>query len=285
MINFVQSMIAFPGCKINLGLNITQKLSNGYHALESIFVPVPLSDVLEIVENPNSAKSQFNYSGLTIPGNPTNNLINKAFDLLSQHYRLNPIQVQLHKIVPMGAGLGGGSADASAMLLMLNDLFELNIRQNELLDHAKSLGADCPFFIINKPALVTGVGENIDPLDPDLGGKKVLIVYPEIHINTSEAFQNIKPEVPAESLRSIIQDYPIEEWKDHIKNDFEDYVFISHPQIAEIKKQMYEMGAIYASLSGSGSAVYGIFNETTERNRDIFKNYFTYWGDLQDLPT
>jgi 4-diphosphocytidyl-2-C-methyl-D-erythritol kinase len=273
-------MIAFPGCKINLGLNITHKLSNGYHELESVFVPVLLSDVLEMIESPTSDETEFNYSGLTIPGDPSNNLIKKAFDLLSQNYKLPPVQVHLHKIVPMGAGLGGGSADASAMLMILNSMFKLKISQAELIDLAKTIGADCPFFILNKPALVTGVGENIKPIDPGLKGKKIFLVFPDIHVNTSEAFQNIIPKQPIENLKSIIQNYPIVEWKNHLKNDFEDYVFNSHPEIAKIKKQLYDMGAIYASLSGSGSTVYGIFNDAKEAFRGDFKKYFTYLGDL-----
>ena len=279
-INFTSTMIAFPGCKINLGLNITQRLPNDYHALESVFVPVSLSDVLEIITKQTTVTTGFTYTGTSIPGNPENNLVKKAFDLLDQQYQISPIQAHLHKIVPMGAGLGGGSADASAMLIMLNELFNLNIKQNELLDHAKSLGADCPFFIINKPALVTGVGDNIKPIDPGLNGKKILLVFPDIHINTSEAFQNIIPQKPFESLESIIRDHPIVEWKDHIKNDFENFVFRSHPEIAGIKEKLYDMGAVYASLSGSGSAVYGIFDKTSEVIPKDFKKYFTYWGDL-----
>lgn len=280
MVKFTPVMIAFPGCKINLGLNITQKLSNGYHSLESIFVPVSFSDVLEIIVSPADAKTQLNYSGIAIPGDPTTNLIKKAFDRLDQPYQLPPIQAHLHKIVPMGAGLGGGSADASAMLMMLNNLFRLNIKQTELIDHARSLGADCPFFIFNEPALVKGIGENIKPIDPGLKGKKILLVYPDIHINTAEAFQNIKPQKPIENLESIILKYPIVEWKNHIKNDFENYVFNANPEIAKIKKQLYGFGALYASLSGSGSAVYGIFNADTEAFRDCFKNHLTYWGEL-----
>ena len=279
-INFVLAMISFPGCKINLGLNITKKLSNGFHNLESVLVPVSLSDVLEIIVNPDFAKTNFNYTGTAIPGDPANNLVKKAFDLLVNHYNLSPVEVQLHKIVPMGAGLGGGSADASAMLLMLNELFKLNIDQSDLLDHAKSLGADCPFFIFNEPALVTGIGEKIKPIDAGLKGKKILLVFPDIHINTSDAFQNIKPEKPAESLESIIRDYPIDEWKNHIKNDFENYVFKSHPEIAQIKETLYEMRALYASLSGSGSAVYGVFDKTFKVLPKDFEKYFTYWGDL-----
>ena len=279
-INFALAMISFPGCKINLGLNITKKLSNGFHDLESVFVPVSLSDVLEIIVNPDFAKTNFNYTGTAIPGNPADNLVKKAFDLLANHYDLSPVEVQLHKIVPMGAGLGGGSADASAMLLMLNELFKLNIDQNELSDHAKSLGADCPFFIFNEPALVTGIGENIKPIDAGLKGKKILLVFPDIHIDTSKAFQNVIPEEPNESLESIIYNYPIVEWKNHIKNDFENYVFKTHPAIADIKERIYKMGAVYASLSGSGSTIYGIFNEIPEVLPDHFNPHFTYWGEL-----
>ena len=269
-------MIAFPGCKINLGLNITQKLPNGYHTIESIFVPVPLSDILEIIAIPKSNNSHFIYTGLSIPGAPSDNIIKTAYDLLNSKFRLPSIKAQLHKIVPMGAGLGGGSADASAMLYMLNKLFNLEIPESELLNLAGSLGADCPFFIKNKPAFVSGTGDKFETINPGLSGKKLLLVYPNIHVGTSKAFKNIEPRKPKDNLNHIINHYALSDWKFHIKNDFEPSVFHNYPELGRIKEKLYKMGADYASLSGSGSTVYGIFNEQIPKFPKSFETYFTF---------
>jgi len=273
-------MIAFPGCKINLGLNITHRLPNGYHAIESIFVPVPLSDILEIIAIPKSKSPQFNYSGISIPGDPSNNIVKKAYDLLNSIYKLPSIKVHLHKIVPMGAGLGGGSADASAMLQLLNKLFSLNIAEPELLSLAGDLGADCPFFIENKIAFVSGTGEKSEPINPGLSGKKILLIYPNIHIDTSKAFKNIEPKKPNENLKYIINHHPISDWKYHIKNDFEPSVFIDYPELVQIKKELYKMGADYTSLSGSGSTLYGVFTGKIPKLPEVFEGYFTFSGQL-----
>jgi 4-diphosphocytidyl-2-C-methyl-D-erythritol kinase len=273
-------MIKYPGCKINLGLNITHKLNNGYHAIESVFVPVTFSDILEVITIPDSENTSFYYSGIPIPGSSLNNIVKKAYELLANKYLLPPIKVQLHKIVPMGAGLGGGSADASAMLILLNDLFNLNISKTELFNMAGSLGADCPFFIENKPAFVTGTGNKIEGINPGLSGKKILLIYPNIHIDTAKAFTHIKPQKPDESIASVVQNIPISEWKNKLKNDFESYVFKTHPEIGKIKNTLYKMGASYASLSGSGSTVYGIFkDEIPPVPRELTK-YFIYSGQL-----
>lgn len=269
-------MISFPGCKINLGLNITHKLPNGYHAIESVFIPLKLSDILEIIPNPESECSIFEYSGIAIPGNPDNNIIQKAYELLKNNYNLPSIKAHLHKIVPLGAGLGGGSADASAMLCMLNDLFGLGISNSELLNFSGKLGADCPFFIENKSAFVTGIGDQLETIDPGLSGKNVLLIYPNIHVDTAKAFKNIKPKKPAINLAAVIKEYPIAVWKDHITNDFEPFVFKSNPKIGLIKENLYHMGATFASLSGSGSSVYGIFENQIPELPSGFKKYFTY---------
>ena len=273
-------MLVFPGCKINFGLNITQKLPNGYHTIESIFFPISLSDILEIAVASGVKNTQFTYSGLAIPGDQSNNIIKKAYDILCHKYDLPPISAHLHKIVPMGAGLGGGSADASAMLHMLNKLFDLSISKTDLINLAKTLGADCPFFIENKPAFVTGTGEQIETIDPGLSGKNLVLIYPNIHIDTSKAFKSITPKEPDETIVSIVQNYPIDRWKEHLRNDFETYVFKTHPEIAQIKEKLYAMGAIYVSLSGSGSSVYGIFEKHISGLPSEFHNYFTYTCSL-----
>ena len=268
-------MIKFPGSKINLSLAITGKQANGFHTIESVFIPINLSDILEIIPINKNEKPDFNYSGLAIPGMTENNLIFKAFKILSDRYNLAAIKVELHKIVPMGAGLGGGSADASAMLLILNQLFDLKIGYDELAKLAAALGADCPFFIHNKPSYVTGIGEKINSINLDLSGKFLMVIYPQIHINTREAFANIKIRKTAGDLLNILDTIPINKWKNHIFNDFEPYVFSVFPEIAEIKSELYRAGADYASLSGSGSAVYAFFeNEITIPEK--LKPYFVY---------
>jgi 4-diphosphocytidyl-2-C-methyl-D-erythritol kinase len=178
----------------------------------------------------------------------------------------------------MGAGLGGGSADASAMLGLLNKLFGLNIKETELMIIAGSLGADCPFFINNKPSFVTGTGDKIEGINPGLSDKYLVLIYPNIHVNTAEAFLNIKPQKPNENIASIVRDFPISAWKTKIKNDFEPYVFKTHPEIANIKEALYKMGASYASLSGSGSTVYGIFEDQIPTLPKVFTKYFIYKG-------
>jgi 4-diphosphocytidyl-2-C-methyl-D-erythritol kinase len=273
-------MITYPGCKINLGLNITHKLNNEYHAIESVFVPVSLSDILEVIVTSELENTQFFYGGIPIPGNSTNNIIKKAYELLNKKYSLPPLKVQLHKIVPMGAGLGGGSADGSAMLVLLNDLFNLDISKTELIKMAGELGADCPFFIDNKPALVTGSGDKIENINPGLSGKKILLIYPNIHVDTGKAFLNIRPRMPDESIASVIQNFPVSEWKNKLNNDFEPYVFKTYPEIGKIKKTLYKMGATYASLSGSGSTVYGIFEDQIPTISIELKKHFNYAGHL-----
>jgi 4-diphosphocytidyl-2-C-methyl-D-erythritol kinase len=249
-------MIAFPNCKINIGLYVTEKRADGYHNLETCFVPLPWHDVLEVLP---SSEMSMEFSGLPIPGNGGDNLVIKAYELLKQYHDLPPVAIYLHKCIPMGAGLGGGSSDASAMLLMLNTMFELNISVETLEKYALSLGSDCPVFIKNQSAIAYGRGEIFEDVNLSLMGKYIEVTHPGIHINTGGAFNSLTPTQPQIRLHEKLQK-PLSEWKQTIDNDFENYAFLNYPEIKKIKEKMYKAGALYVSLSGSGSAVYGIFN-------------------------
>ncbi|MGN6420499.1 MAG: 4-(cytidine 5'-diphospho)-2-C-methyl-D-erythritol kinase [Pseudobacter sp.] len=249
-------MISFPNCKINLGLRILGKRPDGYHNLETVFYPLPVRDVLEIVKN---STNELSVTGIPVAGPPEKNLCIKAWDLLSQDFPdLSPVTTCLHKNIPMGAGLGGGSADGAFMLQLLNDKFHLQLSKEQLLAYALQLGSDCPFFICNKPSLATGRGEKLQPIELDLSNYSFLLVHPGIHVNTAWAFSQISPSGDTDSLSSVIQ-LPVEQWKDKLINDFEAPVISHHPALQEIKDQLYTYGAIYASMSGSGSCFYGIF--------------------------
>ena len=249
-------MICFPNCKLNIGLYVTNKRPDGYHNLETIFYPIQLTDVLEIVP---AATTSLKLSGLPVSGDLTTNLIWKAYELVKNTYpvRVPAISIFLHKVVPMGAGLGGGSADGAFMLRLLNDHCQLNLSNEELATLALHLGSDCPFFIYNTPVFATGRGETFTPVKLDLSAYDIQLVYPHVHIATSAAFKHIVPCAAPIDLRTICK-LPITEWKNIIYNDFEKQVFKDHPEIASIKTQLYAQGALYAAMSGSGSSVYGI---------------------------
>lgn len=270
-------MIVFPNCKINLGLNILRKRSDGYHDLETVFYPIPLTDILEIIENKHpeqSAKMPFTISGISMPEVPASNLCAKAYKLLKRDFPKLPfIQMHLHKSVPLGAGLGGGSSDAAFTLKVLNDKFDLHLSVKELMDYAAELGSDCPFFILNKPCFATGRGEILEEIQLDLSAYKFVVVNPGIHINTGDAFVKLKPAVPEKSIREIIAE-PIENWKTTLQNDFEKVVFKEYREIVDIKDSLYTKGAVYASMSGSGSTVYGIFPKEKELSFTFPKHYF-----------
>lgn len=249
-------MIVFPNCKINLGLHITRKRADGYHDLETIFYPLPVTDALEVI---SPGTMQFSSSGISVPGNDKDNLCLKAYRLLQQDYpALPPVDIHLHKNIPIGAGLGGGSADAAFMLQLLNSKFQLNIPYEQLVTYAAMLGSDCPFFIKNTPCFATGRGELLTPITLDLGNYSFLLVHPGIHVNTGWAFSQITPREPHLHLLTNIQQ-PVEAWKNLIFNDFEEVVSAAHPVLGEIKSIMYANGALYAAMSGSGSAMLGIF--------------------------
>lgn len=251
-------MISFPNAKINIGLNVVSKRADGYHNLETVFYPVKLADALELVE---SEKTAFSSSGIQIDGALENNLVVKACQVLQQKFDLPTVHLHLHKIIPFGAGLGGGSADAAFTLKMLNDYFSLDLSHGQLEKYAAALGADCPFFIRNKPTFAHGIGDQFEPVELDLSAYEIIILKPEFSVGTADAYRNIVPQKSDFDLRKIAQ-LPIEEWKDQIQNDFEKSVFPQFPQIEFLKNLLYENGAVYASMSGSGSAVYGIFRHS-----------------------
>lgn len=250
-------MITFPNIKINLGLKITSKREDGYHNLESCFYPVNWCDALEITE---ATSFSFESSGLPIPGDPDANLVVKAYELLQKDFGLPPVRVHLLKSIPMGAGLGGGSADGAFMLKLLNDKFSLGLDTARLADYALQLGSDCPFFIQNKPVMAKGRGEIFEPVNLSLRGKYVVLINPGLHIGTREAFSGIVPAASDVDLRAILENTPMDQWLEHVVNDFEKSVFLRHPAIAVIKTKLYEAGARYASMSGSGSTIFGIFD-------------------------
>ena len=247
-------MLAFPNCKINLGLHIISKRGDGYHNLETVFLPIPFTDVLEILP---SDKTEFTCTGLPVDAN--DNLCIKAYNLLKQDFpELPAIKMHLHKAIPLGAGLGGGSSDAAFTLQLLNEKCNLDLKTEQLLDYALQLGSDVPFFLINKPCFATGRGEILEAINIDLANYKLLIIHPGIHIDTKWAFSKITPRQSTGSIKEIITQ-PIDTWKQQLQNDFEVPVFTSYPEIRKLKNELYQMGAIYASMSGSGSSVFGMF--------------------------
>ena len=267
-------MIIFPNCKINLGLHILRKRTDSYHDLETIFYPLPFCDVLETIERKEMSAVLFSSSGLSINGDVADNLCVKAYTLLKKDFpQLPAIQMHLHKVIPAGAGLGGGSADAAYTLLLLNKQFQLNLSIERLITYALQLGSDCPFFIINKPCFASGRGEIMETVSLDLSGYKFIIVNPCIHINTAKAFEGITPSLPVKSVKEIIQQ-PISVWKKELTNDFEKNIFYNYPEIEAIKKKLYDAGAVYSSMSGSGSTVYGIFEKANHIKVELPPNYF-----------
>ena len=279
-------MITFPNCKINLGLNIVNKRSDGYHDIETAFYPLQLKDAIEVVEEKNVLQIaigtmlnvQFSMSGLAIEGEAGNNLCIEAYDLLKKDFPTLPaVQMHLHKTIPMGAGLGGGSADGAFTLKLLDKKFDLDLSEKQLINYSLQLGSDFPFFNLNKPCFATGRGEISEQIDIDLSAYKIFIIHPGIHISTAWAFQQLSGRLQRpdrhKNIKEIIQQ-PIETWKDELKNDFEIPVFAKYPEIKKIKDELYNAGAVYASMSGSGSAVYGIFNSKEKLSFSFPKYYF-----------
>ncbi|PSK94506.1 4-(cytidine 5'-diphospho)-2-C-methyl-D-erythritol kinase [Taibaiella chishuiensis] len=252
-------MLSFPNAKINFGLYVTRKRDDGYHDLETFFYPVPYCDALEILPAGNSGGTMA-LTGLPVAGDTEKNLVWKAYQLLLREYpgQVKPLDIHLHKVIPMGAGMGGGSADAAFMLDMMNTHFGLGIDKETLGAYALELGSDCPFFLLNKPAFAGGRGERLEPVALDLSAYSIQIVCPSIHVGTADAFRNIVPAPAGFDLRQLATLRP-EDWRGRIANDFEVPVFKLHPVLQTIKDQLYAGGAVYASMSGSGSSLYGIF--------------------------
>jgi 4-diphosphocytidyl-2-C-methyl-D-erythritol kinase len=254
-------MVFFPNCKINLGLRILRKRGDGYHDLETVFYPLPLRDVLEIVHPAPAADFRFTSSGLPIPGDPVSNLCVKAWDLLKKDFPdLPPVETFLYKNIPMGAGLGGGSSDGAGMLQLLDAFGGLNLGQEKLLEYAAQLGSDCPFFILNKPCLGRGRGEVLEPLDLDLSPYSFVLVHPGIPVSTALAFSQVTPCIPDQPLKEIFGQ-PVRTWPAKLVNDFERPFLRQRPELAEIKEKMYAQGALYVSMTGSGSSFFGIFEK------------------------
>lgn len=267
-------MIVFPNCKINLGLHILRKRNDSYHDLESVFYPIAIKDALEVIKRPIAG---FTQTGLNIESHSGENICLKAYQLLKKDFpQLTTAEMHLHKAIPIGAGLGGGSADGAFTLKLLNKIFNLGLTTEKLLDYALNLGSDCPFFIINKPCFATGRGEFLEPVDLNLSAYKIVVINPGIHISTSWAFANLivsDTSKVADTLKETIQQ-PVETWKNKLKNDFEEPVFRKYPEIKIIKERLYDYGSVYASISGSGSTVYGIFKKEMTVKNSFPKHYF-----------
>lgn len=268
-------MIAFPNCKINLGLSIIEKRADGYHELETIFYLVGLKDMVEIVHNNDSTNPiQFSHTGLAIPGDETQNLCVKAYHLLKKDFPSIPsVKIHLHKHIPMGAGLGGGSSDGTAVLKLMNDQFNLGLNTNQLIKYAAQLGSDCPFFVYDSTCYATGRGEILQPYHCDLSKYKIALIHPGIHVSTAWAFGQLNPHPKAKSIAEIVAQ-PIDTWKTSLINDFEAPIFLAHPLLEEIKNELYKTGAIYASMSGSGSSIFGIFPTNFLMPNNFLNNKF-----------
>lgn len=251
-------MLVFPNAKINLGLHVTEKRPDGYHAIETLFYPVNgLCDALEFLP---ASQMNFTLTGLKLDSTPGSNLVMKAYFLLQKRHNLPPVNIHLHKCIPTGAGLGGGSSDAAFMLKALSAYFQLGLSGDELQQLASTLGSDCAFFIQNRPVMATGRGEIMEPFAIDLSAYHLVLVKPSFGVGTAEAYAGIKPYKPVTTLAGLIS-WPVEQWKEKVENHFETSVFARHPELATLKQKLYEAGAIYASMSGSGSALYGLFRE------------------------
>jgi 4-diphosphocytidyl-2-C-methyl-D-erythritol kinase len=266
-------LVVFPNCKINLGLHVLGKRSDGFHDLETIFYPLPIHDALEILPSAEN-KTTCTTTGLSINVQSENNICTKAYELLKNDFpHLPTLQIHLHKVIPSGAGLGGGSSDAAYTLQLINKKWQLGLDESKLSEYAAELGSDCPFFTLNRPCLASGRGEILEPVSVDLSAYTIVVVHQGIHVATGWAFSKLQSYTGRTSLRDVIIK-PIDKWKDELHNDFERPIFEHYPEIAGIKEVFYEKGALYSSLSGSGSAVYGLFPKSTELQFHFQAHYF-----------
>lgn len=256
-------MVVFPSAKINLGLNVVKRRKDGFHDIETLFYPIELKDILEIIPN-GKKEATFQSSGIAIPGTNEGNLVMQAYQLLAEDYAVAGVDFHLHKIIPIGAGLGGGSADASFALKALNDFFDLGLSFDVLENYARKLGSDCAFFIKNTPVFAQGKGDEFAPITLSLKGKYLVLVNPGIHVSTALAYQGLKPQNYQRDIIQAIKE-PVANWKNLLINDFETTVFAAHPEIKSIKELLYANGAEYAAMSGSGSSVFGIFAHSPEK--------------------
>lgn len=275
-------MIVHPCCKINLGLNIVARRPDGYHDLETVFYPIPLHDNLEVTEARNATTPYLlHQTGIDLEGSPENNLVVRVLQLLREDYKqIPPVEIWLHKRIPSGAGLGGGSSDAAYMMRLLNEQFQLEMTDEDIEFRLSRLGADCKFFYHARPAYATGIGDVLTPIPFDLTGWDFVLIKPDVHVSTREAYSLVQPK-PSQGNLLLSLDRPIETWRDTVKNDFEQSVFTQYPQIAAIKQTLYDMGAVYASMSGSGSSVFGLFRKSQPEAQEVFRDCFVYETKLR----
>ncbi|WP_462319579.1 4-(cytidine 5'-diphospho)-2-C-methyl-D-erythritol kinase [Marinilabilia sp.] len=272
-------MVVFPNAKINLGLFITEKRPDGFHNLETAFYPVKgFNDILEVIENRDSEKDILNTSGIPTDAKQEDNLVIKALNLLRENHTIPALKIHLHKVIPSGAGLGGGSSDAAFMLNLLNQQFDLGISTKDMEKKAALLGADCAFFVKNTPTIATGIGNEFHHLKRETSKAWIELIIPPIHLSTPEAYKKIQPQKPDISLEEILSKDPVV-WKDELINDFEDNAFTKHPELRNIKETLYNKGAFYAAMSGSGSAIFGLFQEQPEIEWP--EKYITWSGEIE----
>lgn len=280
-------MIVYPNAKINLGLNVVRRRPDGYHDLETIFYPIPLQDALEVQEltdavpeaSLNGCRHRFRLAGTPLDGDPAQNLVLRAVALLEADFQLPPLDIYLYKHIPAGAGLGGGSADAAFTMQLINEKFQLGLSDEDLMQRLATLGADCPFFVLNRPCLATGIGNELTPIDLDLSGWHLVLVKPDSQVSTREAYAAVTPQEPLISLEYVTR-RPVSEWQSLMHNDFEQSVFPQHPEIAAIKDRLLDLGASYAAMTGSGSAVFGLFNNPLLHIEEKFSDCFVRQREL-----
>ena len=268
-------MIVYPNAKINLGLNIVSKRADGFHNLETVFYPIPLNDILEVTR---AEESVFSASGIDIPNNGGDNLVMKAYALLKNDFAIEALKIHLHKAIPIGAGLGGGSADCAFALKVIRDYCRLPLSNEQLKPYAAQLGSDCTFFIDNQASYAWGKGDEMEPMNLWLKDYHLLLVYPNLHISTAQAYAHVKPKKPSHNVRDLVL-LPVEEWKGRLENDFELSAFTLYPELQNLKNELYAMGAIYACMSGSGSSFFAIFKEQKEVSEPL-KKYSKWWMEL-----
>lgn len=273
-------MINFPIAKINLGLNVVEKRPDGYHNLQTVFYPIPIKDALEVQvmdeQFPSDVDCDLKVTNIHIDGDEQRNLVVRAYQLLKADFPTLPrLHAHLWKGIPTQAGMGGGSSDCAYMILLLNEMFQLHLSEQQMINYAARLGADCAFFILSRPCYAEGIGEQLKPISLDLSGWHIGIVRPDIPVSTKEAFSLIRPHYPASNCQDVVA-RPVEEWRDRLTNDFEESVFALHPEIGAVKEHLYNIGATYAAMSGSGSALFGLFREHPDPLSQEFPDMFTF---------
>lgn len=274
-------MYCFPRAKINIGLYVTARRPDGYHDLETLFYPIPLHDVLEIkLQQPQRDRCDVQIVGMPEGEDPGQNLVMKVYDAMREEFSLPLVDILLNKTIPTGAGLGGGSSDAAAMMKMLSAQFGLNLSPSEMERRVSRFGADCAFFIKSRPVLATGIGNEFSKTFLSLKGYYLFLVKPPVHVSTARAYALIRPSAPRVPLSEAVQ-APLGTWREVVGNDFEAPIFSLHPELGAIKETLYDMGAVYASMSGSGSCLYGLFTRPIDNGREIFPDCFTYSKQLR----